>query len=135
MNLTDNHIQKLIQIRKGHYYLVGNFTASLISLLIYCYRRSKKLKNLGYWKNYYLNWAGFALYLFFGMGIVEKKLNQKVKDDIADILIDLNFSEQLNSSHNEEEKTNTRLMIHNQLKHYKNFNVQTTLMNKFAVKI
>ncbi len=135
MNLTDNHIQKLIQTRKGHYYLVGNFTASLITLGIYSYRRSKKLKAFGYWKNFYLNWIAFALYFFVGMGIVEKRLNQKVKDDIADIIIDLNFAEEFGSDKSQEAREKTRELIRNQLKHYKNFNIQTTMMSKFSAKI
>lgn len=135
MNLTDNHIEKLVQIRKGHYYLVGNFTASVIVLGIYCYKRSKKLKAFGYWKNYYLNLLGFTLYLFLGMGFVEKKLNQKVKDDIEDILIDLNFSDELNKNKSDEERKKTRMMINNQLKHFKNFNIQTAMMSKFSAKV
>ncbi len=135
MNLTDNHLQKIIQTRKSHYYIVGNFAASILGILIYSYKRSKKLKALGYWKNYYLNWAGFAFYLFMGMGLVEKRLNQKVKDDISDILIDLNFSEELNKNETEAERIKARKLIYNQLRHYKNFNIQTTLMSNFSMKI
>lgn len=136
MHVTDDHIKQLVKTRMGHYYLVGYFTASIIGMFIYCYKRSKKLKALAISKNYYLNWLGFAAYLVLGMGVIEKRLNQKVKEDISEILIDLNFAEELNpSKKTAEELYKTRKLIHNQIKHYKNFNLQTSMMKNLSLKV
>ena len=133
LKVTDEHVTRIIRSRKGHYYLVGKFAISMVVGFIYTYRRSKTLRLLGLMKNNYLTWGGFLFYVFFGMGIVEKRLNQKLKEDISDILVDINFCDELKGD--DEEMKKTKIVINNKIKHYKNFNSQMSMMNNFKLKV
>jgi len=102
-------------------------------LFFYTFRRSKKLKSLGLSKNNYINWGMFTIYTLFGLSFIEKKLNQKVREDISGIILDLNFSDEMHVNDNSDKvlKEKRRELVKNKISHYKHFNDQNTVMNKF----
>ena len=133
LNISQEHLNTLKNSRKSHYFIVGKFGFSLIATFFYCYRRSKKLKSLGLSKNNYINWGIFTIYTLFGLSFIEKTLNQKIRDDISGIILDLNFSDEIFTKDNIDRDLieKRRNFIKNKLNHYKHFNAQNIVLNKF----